>query len=194
MRKRSSLPGAARVRAARWLGLLSSVLALSGEVAAQQSASFSVTEHVFNSGGSPGKGIIEVCSASHDITVDAVGDSLVVEGMSSPSYLMEAGSVVAHAPPGEVTNLRFASRTTLAWDPEGSGGPYNVYRGSLLDILAFGSCLESGVAVETVTDTFTPSRGAGLFYLVTAENRLGEEGTKGYSINGSERPNAAPCP
>ena len=36
--------------------------------------------------------------------------------------------------------------------------------------------------------------GACLFYLVTARNRLGEEGTKGYRSPGIERPNDAPCP
>jgi hypothetical protein len=33
-----------------------------------------------------------------------------------------------------------------------------------------------------------------LFYLVTGENRLGEEGTKGRTSTGAERVNPTPCP
>ena len=36
--------------------------------------------------------------------------------------------------------------------------------------------------------------GNGYFYLVTARNRLWEEGTKGSSSAGAQRANPAPCP
>jgi hypothetical protein len=42
--------------------------------------------------------------------------------------------------------------------------------------------------------TFRPSSGATFFYLATAKNRLGEEGTKGYRSSSVERPNPTPCP
>jgi hypothetical protein len=44
------------------------------------------------------------------------------------------------------------------------------------------------------SDTSTPSVGQGRFYLVSARNRLREEGPKGYSSNGIEQANPSPCP
>jgi hypothetical protein len=39
-----------------------------------------------------------------------------------------------------------------------------------------------------------PDPGQGFFYLVTARNRLAEEGTKGSTSAGVPRSNAFPCP
>jgi hypothetical protein len=40
----------------------------------------------------------------------------------------------------------------------------------------------------------TMRRTGGLFYLLTAENRLAEEGTIGTDSDGGERANDSPCP
>jgi hypothetical protein len=50
------------------------------------------------------------------------------------------------------------------------------------------------ILTETTTDPDVPSVTTGYFYLVTADNRLDEEGTKGFRSNGTERGNPAPCP
>ena len=43
----------------------------------------------------------------------------------------------------------------------------------------YGNCEQQEITGETTTDTDTPPGGDGYFYLVTAENRVDEEGTKG---------------
>jgi hypothetical protein len=84
---------------------------------------------------------------------------------------------------------------TLSWDPERSVGDYDVYRDLLSSLPGnFGACLEHDVPAQTAVDVGIPGVGTGYFYLVTAENRLDEEGTKGFRSNGSERLNPAPCP
>jgi hypothetical protein len=91
--------------------------------------------------------------------------------------------------------LRWSGRSILQWNPEKSVGKYEVYR-DLLGTLpgAFGFCFASDVPAEAATDASSPAAGQGYFYLVTARNRLGEEGPKGYRSNGAEEANPAPCP
>ena len=74
-----------------------------------------------------------------------------------------------------------------------STGVYNLYRDPLSSLsgLGFGACQQLDLPTETATDVDVPSAGVGFFYLVTAENRLAEEGTKGFRSNGIERGNAA---
>jgi hypothetical protein len=84
----------------------------------------------------------------------------------------------------------------MTWDPERSVGAYEVYRDALTTLPGggFGTCFASGLTSEAATEAATPVAGQGWFYLVTARNRLGEEGTKGFQTSGAERPNPAPCP
>jgi hypothetical protein len=108
---------------------------------------------------------------------------------------MDAGFVVPYPPPEEVTGLRFDTLAKLAWDPEPSTGTYNAYRGLLSSLpgLSYGACHASGIADENTTDNGTPAAGTGFFYLITAENLLAQEGTKGFDHDGDERANASPC-
>lgn len=170
------------------------VLAASAPAIAQQSASYSLPEHHFNAGGSPVQGT-PLASASFRITLAAIGDGVTARGLTSASYLADVSFVPAYAPPGEVMNLDFVDATTLSWDSESSVGDYNLYRdlASALPGLGYGACLDPMVAIETASDPALPPPGAIYFYLVTAENRLGEEGTKGYSSNGLER-RGTDCP
>ena len=118
-------------------------------------------------------------------------------GLSSASYSMGGGFGEAYPPPGEVANLAFLSDDqTLEWDPEKSAGIYNLYRDLLSGLSGDpGQCHESSIASATTTDTDVPvSAGDGFFYLVTVENRLGEEGTKGFDSGAGERGNSSPCP
>jgi hypothetical protein len=177
--------------------LLCLVLALGlGRVAlAAESASHKLNEFVFNAGGHPSDGTVST-SASHRITLDAVGEGVVGGISSSASFKMDGGFVVAYPPPGEVTDVRFSNKTTLVWHPEKSVGTYNLYR-DLIGTLpgGFGVCrFPPEILTESTTDSDVPASGTAYFYLVTAANRLAEEGTKGFRSSGPERGNPAPCP
>lgn len=172
------------------------LLVLSSSVAmAQQSASFRLEEHVFNAGGRPSGGSA-AASASHRITLDAVGDSVTPGLLSGGDFRIGGGFVTVYPPPGEVASLRFTNDLTLIWTPEPSTGVYNLYRGTLTSLsgLAYGGCRESEIAGTTTTDLDNAALGQGFFYLVTAENLIAEEGIKGYASSGSLRSNLAPCP
>jgi hypothetical protein len=166
-----------------------------GHVLGQTSASFELSEHVFNAGGHPEDGTV-MNSASFQVTLDAIGDAVVGTGAASASFQIGSGWVGGYPPPGECSGLRFTDAVTLVWDPEGYVGVYNLYRDvlSALTGLGYGQCEQWDLATATAGDGDVPSVGDGYFYLVTAENLLWEEGTKGYDSAGSLRPNTAPCP
>ncbi len=179
-----------RARSFPWLLVLAAVPAL-----AQSSASYHLSDHTLNAGGQPSNGAIST-STSFRLKLDAIGDGVVGTGMTSASFHADAGFVADYPPPGETGGLLFSSKTALSWNPEKSVGHYELY-GDTLSVLASGgtgTCLQSGLTAESATDTTTPAAGSGLFYLVTARNRLDEEGTKGYRSDDTERANSAPCP
>jgi hypothetical protein len=162
---------------------------------AQTSASFKLEEHVFNAGGHPLDGTV-FTSASFKVSLDAIGDAAPGGGFSGASFHMDGGFVGWYPPPGEVPGLRFTGRDTLAWNPERSVGVYNLYRDLMSNLsgLGYGNCRQKELESETATETDVPPPEDGYFYLVTAVNRLSEEGTKGFDGSGIERPNPAPCP
>jgi len=184
-----------RAAAPSFLLLAAASLALPATALAQTSASYKLQEYHFTNGGDPANGSF-ASSASYRIKLDAIGDAIVTTGLSSASQHMDGGFVGDYPPPGEVKGDLFTNKTTLTWSPEKSVGTYDVYRASLSTLpgLAYGACLQNGITTETATDAVTPSVGQGYFYLITARNRLGEIGTKGYASSGTERANAAPCP
>lgn len=163
--------------------LFFAVLAVGG-VSAQESASFRLDEHVFNAGGQPAAAL----SGSHRIESGAIGLSRGVS--SGPGFSIEGGFVAAYRPPGEVASLLFSGAQTLIWQPERAVGDYALYEGSIALGFDpdFGSCLLSATSPTAEVATAV-APGDTLFYLVTARNRLGEEGTKGVG-----RANPAPCP
>jgi len=162
--------------------------------AAQSSASFEVSEVAINNGGNPMQGST-LASPSFRVTLDAIGDAVTSPATASGSVRVSAGFPVRYGPPGEVSEVRFTSDTLLAWDPEVSAGTYSLYRGSLPGPPGgFGACHGSALPDPSFDESAMPVSRAGWFYLVTAVNRLDEEGTKGESSSGVERPNATPCP
>ena len=168
---------------------------LGGFVLAQTSASFKLEEHTFNAGGNPDQGVI-LTSASFRISLDAIGDAVAATGLSSASFQLDGGFPAGYPPPGEVLNLRLlADAETLEWDAEGSIGSYNLYRDLLSSLtdLGYGGCEQESLTDETTTDTEAVPSGDGYFYLVTAENKLTEEGTKGFHSDATERTGVA-CP
>jgi hypothetical protein len=165
-----------------------------GPAVAQSSASFALAEAVINAGGNPLDGT-RPTSASFRISLDSIGDPAARRMLSSASYRAEGGFVARYLPADEVQGVRFVNQSTVVWNHEPSVGTYNLYRNTLASLPGnLGICLQSALAQPTFTDAATPAAGAGWYYLVTAENRLRQEGTKGHGSDGAERPNAAPCP
>ncbi|HET9301017.1 MAG TPA: hypothetical protein VFO11_13795 [Candidatus Polarisedimenticolaceae bacterium] len=171
--------------------ILLAALASAGVAMAQSSADFEIKAQAFNAGGQP----VTVGSADFQIRLGSIGDSVAGVSLGSASFGVDSGFGLSFSPPGEVTGIRFTDPVTLAWNPEKSSGAYNLYR-NLLSAIApgFGACNQSNLPGETATDAVLPGAGTGFFYLVTAENVLAEEGTKGFQSSNVERVNAAPCP
>jgi len=173
-------------------------LALAGAVAigrAQTSSSYRLDESALDFGGDPVNGLFATSSSYH-IRLDAIGGGVAPgAGLGGASYRVDGGLVAAYPPPGEVRNQRWTGNDTMVWDPERSVGSYSLYRGPINTLPGgFGSCLQTGIASETATDSAMPAPGSVWFYLVTARNGLAEEGTKGYQSNGAQRTNPSPCP
>jgi hypothetical protein len=167
--------------------------ALCVPAAAQTSTSFKLTESVLNAGGNPLDGA-RPASASFTISYDALGDAVAGLALTSASYRAEGGFVIRYRPAGEVQGVRFTGGTSLSWDDEPSVGTYNLYRNTLGSLPGdSGGCYQSALADPTFVEAATPEAGAGWFYLVTAENHLQQEGSKGRRSDGTERPNMVPC-
>jgi len=162
---------------------------------AQQSPSFRLDEHNFDGAGHPQRGAT-LYSESFRITMDSLGDSVLGPDLGSASFTMNGTFLDAYPPPGEVRGLVFTGPSALEWEADESAGRYNMYRDLLSSLagLGYGACFRAGLEGTSETDLTMPPTGNGWFYLVTVENRLLEEGTKGYDSDGGERANAAPCP
>lgn len=168
--------------------LVTGMLLLPCAALAQSSASFGLAEHTFNAGGHPADGIV-MFSPSYRITLDSIGDSMAGR-LSSASYAMDSGFVPAYPAPLEVQGLGFTNVQTLVWIPTPSAtGGYNLYRDllSTLQGLSYGSCAQQNLPQATTTDTTPVPANNGYFFLVTGENTLNEEGSKGSDSAGTER-------
>jgi len=169
-----------------------------GLLLAQQSASFALEGTTLNEAGRPENGTLAQ-SGSFQITLDAVGEALPAFDAVSASFNLSGGVVGAYAPSAEVQALGFVSAggaaPALAWAPLPTAVRYDVYRGATGSLPgSFGACLASNLASTSYNDAAAPLPKTGFFYLVTGENRLGEEGTKGYQSNGAVRTAAPACP
>ncbi len=167
------------------------VLLLSGVVLAQTSTNFNLEEYTFNAGGSPSQGVA-LKSASFSITLASIGNTVMATGLSSGSFSLDAGFGVAYPPPGEVGSLFLTDKQTLVWSAEPSAGVYHLYRDDTSD--RYGNCEEQDIAATTTTDAATPTTNNTFYYLVTVENRLAEEGTRGFQSDGTERLGAVDLP
>lgn len=171
--------------------------AFSGGVLAQTSPSYRGSEYVFNEGGHPEAGVV-LHSTSFRMSLDSVGDGLVAPTLQSASYAMDAGFARSYPPPREVQGLLVLSdKATFSWNPEPATGAYDLYRGFVGDLPdGYGVCRVSDVPGTSTLLSELPEAdpGQGFFYIVTAKNRLREEGVKGYASSGSLRANPQPCP
>lgn len=167
---------------------------------AQSSTSFQLEQPTLNQGGHPLDGVV-MGSTTHMISLDSIGEGVTAASMASASFRMDAGLVMAYGPPGEIaascgtggpclTLERGvpAGSAQLNWPAEPNVGTYDLYRDMIGNLpgLGFGTCNQPGLTSETTSDTTMPGS-SGFFYLVTAANRLGEQGTKGFRSNLAER-------
>jgi hypothetical protein len=180
---------------ARILPIAAAALLACGPVLAQSSASYKLGEHALNAGGRPAQAVV-AASASFKVTLDSIGGPVAARNASGASFHVDSGFDAAYAPPGEVHGVGFlADDATLTWQPEPASTAYDVYSSSLGTLPGnFGGCAVSRVAGTSWIDPAIPAAGDGRFYLVTGENRVWEEGTKGSSSSGVERDNSSPCP
>jgi len=146
---------------------------------------FKIDSSVFNAGGHPDDATI-LTSSNFQMSLDALGDAAGAVALGSASWRMEAGLTPGYGPPGEVMNLRFDDATTLRWDAEPTAGLYNLYDAD--------TCVPPALTQTMTTIAADPAPGEMFLFLVTAENGLGEEGTRGYKSDHSERLNPTPCP
>ncbi len=185
-----------RFRFEKWLCAVLCCLAavMASSVRAQSSANYQLTQGVINCGGDPQNSTV-LASTSYQVTLDAIGDAVAGGPLASAGFTSDVGLPPSLKPPGEVLDLRFSTQTTLTWQPEHSVGSYSVYRGLLSHVPAnYGSCLVSNLATELATDSDTPSVGQCFVYLVTAHNRIDDEGPLGSTSSGAPIPNNSPCP
>jgi hypothetical protein len=161
---------------------------------AQTSASFKIVESSFAAGGHPSAGAVPA-SAGFRVSLGVLGDPFEGRTATGASIRVGGGFPAAYPPPGEVRGLTALDKVTLSWNAEPSAGNYQVYRDELTALpgSGYGLCLQQNLPGTTLIDAEIPSRGRGFFYLVTVENRLGEEGTKGFDRKGIERTGTV-CP
>ena len=129
-------------------------------------------------------------------------DAVPVTGLSSSIVECAADCPLAVvppevSPPGAPAQLRFRTKTLLAWEDVAAGGPcvvYNLYRGFVARLPArdHGACVQSGLTLPEAIDAQRPVAGLPLCYLVTAESPAGE-GPMGTDSSGTPRANASPC-
>lgn len=155
-----------------------------------RSVNYVLSDFAFGAGGHSA-----LSSPGYQATLLGIGAEAAEEGLGSLFYSAAGGFHASYPPPGEVLGVRFADRDTLSWDPDPSAGRYNVYREVLIrPPSGYGNCVQAGADGTIAVDPAWPDPGLAYVYLITAENRLNEEGTKGYGSSGLERPNPDPCP
>jgi len=180
---------------ARILTAVATILSACLPVSAQTSTGYKLNEHALNAGGHPAQAVVAV-SARFRITLDSIGGPVVGRGIAGASFHLDSGFDTAYAPPGEVRGLEFlADGQTLSWLAEPNSTAYDVYASPLATLPGdYGGCAQSRVTGSSWIDPSATAPGDGRFYLVTGENRLWEEGTKGWASGGTARGNASSCP
>lgn len=92
------------------------------------------------------------------------------------------------APPAEVQDVEFQSKSGLAWTAVAGADDYTVYRGEVAAVATTpGKCHGDEIVATTFDSPADPEAGVGFFYLVTAESDLDGEGTPGFESAGPER-------
>lgn len=114
---------------------------------------------------------------------DIDGEPRLADGDANATALSDCGAdeFIASSPIEEVRGVRFAAGATLEWDPVASAVEYHLYGGALssLSITELGACLD-GLDVDRTDTLATVAGAAAEFFLVTAENGVGDESSVGF--------------
>jgi hypothetical protein len=97
--------------------------------------------------------------------------------------------------------LEWLTKIKLGWRGDPCDRKHNVYRAqqALVDVDgngaadSYGSCWRFDLTTPEAEELEIPAPSRVWFYLVTAENSVGE-GSLGFASNGTQRPNTGPCP
>jgi hypothetical protein len=149
----------------------------------------------------PGDGSPPIGGVPFSLDVSPAADggnlSFVLEAAHLGVAVVDQGAIQssACAPPDLGSSLRFTNAQDLGWSAVPGTASYNVYRGTFDGgTWSFDhACFAPGVAAASATDATIPATGTGLYYLVAVKKACGE-GSLGVSANGSQVPNALPCP
>ena len=129
-----------------------------------------------------------LADALKTVASDSDGDGMRNDLDCAPADMM------AFATPGEVRDLKFASKTLLQWRAEtgrsGPGTTYDIVRGPLSGLpIPPGSgatCVSNGQFRTDFSDTSVPAPGTGRYYMVRGANNCGN-GTYGFASSGIQR-------
>lgn len=118
-------------------------------------------------------------------------------GPSTDHWICEVWPPKEVSPPGAGVPLHFQSQTRIAWEGPSNNNAevFNLYRGDVASLGAGNgpACLQPGLVNPFVEEPDSPTTATGWFYLVTAENVLGE-GQLGSDSLGNARENTQSCP
>ena len=150
-----------------------------------ESASFRLTRSEFASID----GSTLLLSSSYRLSRSTLGDSIAELSLSGSSFTLATDWTATLPPALEVESLRFESTSRLIWQVERSLGTYRIYRGGPTTQ----SCI--GQAAQThFEDAALPSPSSAFYFLVTAVDAGGVEGSAGRSSSGSLRTPSGSCP
>src|SRR5262245_61989450 len=117
--------------------------------------------------------------------------------VSCAAALLAFGLLAPHnllAAPGEVQNLAFQSKQTLAWSAASGAEGYHLYRGMVSGLASgnYGTCLLGSVQGASASDALNPPVGAAFTYLVAGFDASGQ-GSLGATSSGTPRSVAIAC-
>ncbi len=137
-------------------------------------------------------GLIDIGTGAGAPSVDLAGRARPVDGDLAGGATPDIG---AWENQGEVTRLRFDSKTDLSWDGSANlAVTFDVYRDPLsaLGPLSAGTCWQTGLGATTTTDLSEPLPGEGRFYLVAGQDLA--VGSLGFTSDGTQRTPGFACP
>ena len=162
-----------------------------GPAAAQESPSFRIDRGT--RGSLSGSAVLQ--SSSYRVSRSSLGMPSGRDPVTGTSVAASNDWTATLRPALEVRRLRFADARTLTWDLDRSLGSYRVYRGDLESIVGMpAACIGTAPNGQGFDAPEIPAAGQGQFFLVTAVDAAGVEGTAGTASGGAARLVHGACP